>query len=241
MRQRIQFLAFSAVAALVAGCGSSSSGYKPEPVKPVEAIAVKSVDEKTLFPIKVENQWTYTGQTVTRVNGRQANTDFEMTFKIVKATPKGTGQVADIEVTTNIPNSKTDYQKWEVNDKGIYQLAVGNPPVPFNPPQPIALFPLETDRNFAWKGLGMTPGGKSGTSNLSGKILAVQEVDGATERFSAVGVETKGTFTVDKANGRVASTAFWSPGIGLVRYRQEIEVGENVAVQTLRLKAKTLR
>jgi len=241
MRQRISLIAFAASAAFVAGCGSSGSAYKPVPVKPVEPVAVQSVDEKSLFPIKTGNQWTYTGQTITRVSGRQGNTDFEMTFKIVKATPKGNGQVADIEVTTNLPNSKVDHQRWEVNDKGIYQLAVGNPPVPFNPPQPIALFPLETDRKFAWKGLGMTPGGKSGTSNLNGKILAAQEVDGASERFSAIGVETKGTFTVDKANGQVASTAFWSPGVGLVRYRQEIMVGENVAVQTLRLKAKTLR
>lgn len=242
MRQRLPFIALAVAAAVsMAGCGSSGSNYKPTPIKPVEEVSLKTGEEESLFPIKEGNQWTYVGQTVTRVGGRQAATDFEMVFKVVKVTAKGNGQVANIEVTTNLPNSKVDYQQWEVNDKGIYQLSVGNPPVPFSPPQPIALFPMEADRTFAWKGGGMTPGGKSGQSNLTGKILAPQEVDTASERYSAYGVESKGTFTVDKANGRVASFAFWTPGVGLVRYKQEIVVGENLAVQTLRLKAKTLR
>lgn len=240
MRHRLPLFAIAA-AAVLAGCGSSGSNYKPTPVKPVDEVALKPGDEKSLFPVKEGNQWTYVGQTVTRVGGRQASTDFEMVFKVVKVTPKGNGTVASIEVNTNLPNSKTDYQQWEVNDKGIYQLSVGNPPVPFNPPQPIALFPMEADRNFAWKGGGMTPGGKSGQSSLTSKILAPQEVDTASERYSAYGVETKGTFSVDKANGRVASFAFWTPGVGLVRYKQEIAVGENVAIQMLKLKAKTLR
>lgn len=241
MRHQLSFIAIAAGSAMIAGCGSSGSAYKPTPAKPVEAANVKAGDEKLLFPLKEGNQWTYTGQTVTRVQGRQASTDFEMVFKIVKVTPKGSGAVADIEVTTTLPNSKVDHQRWEVNDKGIYQVAVGNPPVAFNPPQPIALFPAEPDRKFAWKGTGVTPGGGNGTANLESKTLAAQEVDGATDRFSALGVETKGTFQVGKAKGQVASMAFWSPNVGLVRYRQEIMVGENVAVQTLRLKAKTLR
>lgn len=225
----------------LAGCGSAESEYKPTPSKPVEVVEVQPGEERSLFPLKEGNQWTYTGQTASRVQGRPSTTDFEMVFKVVKVVPRGNGSLADIEVSTNLPNSKVDYQRWEVNDKGIYQVTLGNPPVAFSPAQPIVLFPLTADRTFVWKGRGMTPAGQPGTSTLDGTILAPQVVDTANERVSAYGVESKGTFQAGDAKGQVESISYWTPGVGLVRYQQRIAVGQNAAVQTLRLKTKTLR
>ena len=44
-----------------------------------------------------------------------------------------------------------------------------------------------------------------------------------------------------KAKGLVASTAYWAPGIGLVRFRQEVAVGDTNAVMTMKLKTKSLQ
>jgi hypothetical protein len=71
--------------------------------------------------------------------------------------------------------------------------------------------------------------------------LAPQLVDAETGRYSAIPVETRGTFATSDAKGLVASTAYWSPGVGLVRFRQEIAINQVIAIQTLRLKAKAIR
>lgn len=243
MRNRI-FVSSTAMAAglLLAGCGSGGSGYKPTPSKPVDVAAVKPSDETSLMPLSVGNQWTYTGQTGIRVQGKSQTQDFELTFKVVKVTPSANGKIADIEIVSNLPNAKTDRQRWEVNSKGIYQLAIGNPLVAFDPPQPVILFPADAERKFSWKGKGITPAGKQGSTTAESRILAPQIVDSASESVSAIPVETKGTLDVNNTKGQYLAMAWWAPKIGLVRYRQEVVIAnQNVLVQILKLKAKTVQ
>ena len=151
------------------------------------------------------------------------------------------GVRANVDVTSDIEGSRIDHQIWEVNSKGIYQIAVGNPSITYNPPQPVILFPPTAERRFSWKGTGISPVGKEGSSVLNSVIRAMQSVDASTGQYPAICVETKGTFVSDKTNGVVSSLAYWSPKVGLVRYVQTAIVGNNAVIQTLRLKASTLR
>ncbi len=228
-------------AVLAAGCGSGGSGYKPVPVKPIDSAALSPESEKDLFPFAVGNQWTYEGETQQRIEGRTGTGRIELTFRISKVTPTAGGEIAEVEVTTSTNPNKKDLQRWERNAKGLFQTAVGNPMIPFTPAQPVLMFPVEPNRKFSWKGTGMTPVGKVGTNTLDGEILPVQEVFGVSERFSGIGVSTRGTFASGTSKGLVAASAFFAPKVGLVRYRQEVVIGGNVAVQTLALKAKTVR
>ena len=82
---------------------------------------------------------------------------------------------------------------------------------------------------------------ESGEQNLDSKILAGQSVDTTNDQIWAIPVESKGTFKTPKAKGLVASTAYWAPGIGLVRFRQEVAVGDTNAVMTMKLKTKSLQ
>lgn len=229
------------VTLFAAGCGSGGSSYKPEPVKPVGTASIKPGEEAKLFPWAVGNQWTYACETTQQVQGQTVGGAFDLTFKITAVTPTADGERCEVEITNSTNPKAKDLQRWERNSKGIFQVAVGNPMIAYNPPQPVILFPAETGRKFTWKGSGMTPAAKQGTTTVESEILGPQQVDGATERYSAIAVSTKGTFSYGTSNGQVASTAYWQPGTGLVRYRQEVAIGNGVSLQVLRLKAKTVR
>lgn len=243
MRQSYISICSTALAAalLAAGCGSSQGKYQPQPLKPLPPAAVKPGEEANLFPLKVGNQWTYSVESVTRIGAQTGTGRTEMVFKVLAVTPGANGSVAKIEVKTTTPDAKPDIQSWAVNKSGIYQLAVGTPPIPFSPMQPVVMFPVETGRKFSWKGTGLTAGGKLGTSTVDSKVLPQQEVDGDGARYTAIGVDSRGTFSVGTAKGQMASLAFWTPNVGLVRYRHEVAFGNRVEVLTLKLKAKTVR
>jgi hypothetical protein len=243
MPYRRSILFATALSALALwGCGSSSSrDYAPDEAKPLEAASLKPGEETKLFPLKEGNQWTYVLESASRVGSRQATGTAQMTFSVKKVTPKDDGVVAQIEVKTDAEGNKPDIQTWAVNSRGIFQISVGNPPVSYSPMQPVVLFPLDPERKFSWKGTGLTPAGPQGASQVDSKVLAPQEVDGATERFSAFPVESKGTFSFGSSKGQMASLAYWAPNVGLVRYRHEVMVGDRLEAMTLKLKAKTLR
>jgi hypothetical protein len=236
-------------ALLVTGCGRGGSDYRPEPKKPAELPTFKPGDELAMFPLAVGNQWVYTAESVRTVAGQGSGTGkTEITFKVLEVNPIAGGRQARIEVTapkaqtpTSAAGLSRDVQIWDVTNKGIYQRSVGETPVQFEPIQPNILFPPDPDRRFAWKGTGATPGGGRGTQNMSSRILPMQFVDTETERYPAIPVEARGTFDSGKAKGQVASITYWSPNVGLVRYRQEVASGNTVIVLTLKLKAKTVR
>lgn len=226
---------------LVAGCGSGQGKYQPQPQKPLPPVAVKPGDEASLFPLKVGNQWTYSVESLTRIGTQTGTGRTEMIFKVLQVTPGANGTIAKIEVKTTSPNAKPDTQIWEVNKSGIYQRSVGNPPIPFVPVQPVVMFPAEAGKKFSWKGTGLTAGGKLGTSTVESKTMPQQEVDGDGARYTAIGVDSRGTFSIGATKGMMASLSFWSPGVGLVRYRHEVAYENRVEVLTLKLKAKTVR
>lgn len=249
MRNRLlTWAACLAASVFVSGCGSGGSDYKPSPAKPPEPLAFQPGDELSMFPLAVGNQWTYTAESTQAVQGRGSGSGkFEMTLKVLKVTPIAGGNRADIEVITSQSTagaetkSNTDRQVWDVTSKGIYQLSVGQPPVPFEPSQPNILFPPDEGREFSYKGTGVTPAGGKGSITIESKILPAQMVDAESDSYSAIPVESKGTFQVGNTKGQMAALAYWSPKVGLVRFRQELSTGNAIATLTLKLKAKTIR
>jgi hypothetical protein len=250
LKRRTSITALLAVTALVApGCGSGGSNYEPTPAKPAADLTFQPGDELSMFPLAVGNQWTYSAETTQAVQGKGSGTGkFELTLKVIKVTPIEGGNRAEIEVVTTQSTqtdaragSRTDRQVWDVTNKGIYQLSVGQPPVPFEPSQPNLLFPPDAERKFSYKGTGITPAGGKGTIQLDCRILPMQRVDTENESYPAIPVESKGTFQVGKTKGQMASMAYWSPKIGLVRFRQELAGANALLALTLKLKAKTVR
>lgn len=251
MLKRTSSLAsFLGLAGLIAsGCGSGGSSYEPTPTKPASELTFQPGEELSMFPLAVGNQWTYSAETTQAVQGKGSGSGkFELTLKVVKVTPIEGGNRAEIEVVTtqstqadSKAGSRTDRQVWDVTKKGIYQLSVGTPAVPFEPSQPNLLFPPDADRKFSYKGTGITPAGGKGTIQLDCRILPMQRVDTENESYPAIPVESKGTFQVGNTKGQMASMAYWAPKVGLVRFRQELLGANAMLALTLKLKAKTVR
>lgn len=233
---------------LAAGCGpkGDKTGGVGKPSKTVEPAQVKAGEEETLFPLKVGYQWTYKVQMVRRVGDQQQTGSGETTFRVVKADPiPGGGTNAVLEQVDDKSNKVVSRQRWIVNSKGIYQVENGMPMVAYTPMQPAVAFPVTPEAKFEWTGKGTTPAGKSGTNKVNNIVRAPQEIDTDTGPMSAIPVDSQTEFTyVDQGKtlkGRSTSTAYWVPNIGIARYRQEVAVGNAVAIQSLVLKNYVLK
>lgn len=216
------WIIFGASALVVAGCGSGGGGsYKPEAVKTVEPAKVAPGEEKSLYPLAVGNQWTYTLTQSGTVNGAQRTATSEVVFKVTATKPVGDGVQANIDVSNN--GIVTEKQVWLVDSKGIFQMVGGAPATTFTPSQPQILFPPETGRKFSWKGTGPVPTEKPGVMksapiSASYEILGSQTVDTDMGPISAIAVQSSATMTVNGKQGTTPSITWWAPKIGLVRY-----------------------
>lgn len=220
----------------LAGCGSKGGGgYTPTAAKPVEMTKLAAGEEQSLLPLVKGNQWTFTIEQTTAANGQNQRSTGEVTFRLAEVTPMGDGNKGVFELLVN--GEVTDRQVWLVNSKGIYQLAIGKGATPFTPMQPAVTFPLEDNREFAWKGTGITPTGVLGSSTISNKVIGFQEVDTEAGRVGAYCIESK----VDgAANGKKFASVtqtWWQPKVGFVRLKQTIVVQNAQQIQTLRLKS----
>lgn len=222
--------AVALAAIFAAGCGSkdnaaaAATGGKPEPaVPPAE---VKAGDEASLMPLATGNQWTYTSD---------AN---QITLKVANVAPQGDGKKATIEIFVN--DKLTSRQVWLQNKTGMYQLAQGLNPKPFNPPQPILLFPIERGKVSKYTGTGPV-------DNATGRIQSELRVDGPQPVDTDMGeksgilVRQAVLLTAGKVQGRLVSNTWFAPGIGIVRLRNDIQVGNGQRTEVLRLKNYTLK
>ncbi|HZH98055.1 MAG TPA: hypothetical protein VEX38_03715 [Fimbriimonadaceae bacterium] len=214
--------AFISLIVLLAGCGDKKAVYTPKPVQEAPPAQVKEGEEATLFPFKEGNTWTYRVQVVAGVAGRQLPPDErEVTMKVskVETTPDGVRAHLDIIQKDEV----RDRQVWATNKLGIYQVAIGkDKPVYTAPPQPVILFPIKEDDTFNWKGWGMSALGKPADTEASSKILGPQEVDTLMGSMNAIAVESDSKVKSGTESADVRSTYYWTPKVGLVRYRQEM-------------------
>lgn len=218
------------------GCGSGGGGYKPEVTKPVEKVSLEAGQEQSLFPMAKGNQWTFSIDQTTSTDGQTQKSEGEVTFRIADVIPTGDGTKGILEIV--IDGKVADKQTWMVNSKGIYQVAMGNATsVPFVPIQPAVVFPLEEKKEFLWKGTGITPVGKAGTSTIKSRILGMQEVDLEKDRVMAYAVESAIDGKIGAAPFACVTTTWWQPKVGFVRLRQTLAMGKATQIQTLRLKS----
>jgi hypothetical protein len=232
-------LATLSVFALV-GCAPKETTYVPKPEKLVAEAELKSGEEWRIFPFVEGNQWVYKME-ASRKNSKSNQVESvqsELTLRCTKAQKIGKVTNATIEVI--IDGKINEVQRWRMDEKGLYQVSVGSSPVvPFTPPQPAILFPLEADRKFEWRGSGYTPVGTAGTQQqrTAGVVQAKMQVDTGVGRMEAWPVQQ----TMSWAKGVQASMSWWTPDVGLVRYRMEATDGDWLVVNTMRLIAKTLK
>lgn len=206
---------------LVTGC-SSSKGYKPTPTKDVEAVEPTKITAADLWPIKVGSAWTYEVTTSSSAPGATPQKQ-TVVFTVDKVDPIADG--VRFQLVQSVDGEKRDRQLWESTSKAISQVWIGEEKNLFTPPQPTITFPIETNREFAYKGIGPTLTSVLGPIDVKSKILAPQIVDTGMGKISAIPVETLGGYTAnDPANGalkgQLRTVAYFAPKIGLVRFNQ---------------------
>ena len=233
-------LAVILLATVAAGCSSKpADAYNPKPVETVPPATITPGNETSVLPLDKGNQWTYDASTVIAQNGQpQPGSNFEVTWTVTasKQTPNGT--VATI-VTTQDGKTKGS-QDWLVNSKGVYELSDGVPPIKFDPPLPVLLFPAKPDSTFKYTGTGPTGFGDTGTHKSANTILASEIVDTSMGQISAIPIESKGTVVSKGITAHNAVSVYFAPGIGIVRMRQEAVAGNKGYIVLLKLKSKSL-
>lgn len=232
-----------ALAALIlAGCGSGGGGgsYEAKSVKQIEPAKLAPGQEASIFPWKVGNQWTYTLDGFQQsAQGQASQPTIEVTYRVVSVDPVPGGEKATLEVTRD--GAVMDRQVWTRNDKGLFQVSVGQTATPFDPMQPALLFPLDTGKTFKWTGKGVVPNGTVGTSKSESKVTGPQEVDTEMGRLSAIAVETQSEWTSGNLKGLTNSVSWWKPGTGIVRFKQTAIANQIAVTQLLKLKSATLK
>ncbi|MBX3118037.1 MAG: hypothetical protein KF784_03160 [Fimbriimonadaceae bacterium] len=234
---------------VLSGCGSGSTGYVPQQAKEPPKATVEAGKETNLYPMTEGNQWTYSvEQRAQNAQGQQLNGDFEITFKVVKVEETPNGKVGTVELSKD--GNVTDRQKWLVNDKGMYQLSASTSTkegvlteVMFSPMQTSIKFPVKVGEKYKWEGTATTMLNEVGKVTAESEVLETQIVDtDQGKRFSTIPIVTSGTFAGKNSKGTYGATSWYSPNVGLVRYRQEVLAANQIAgVLTFRLKAYVVK
>jgi len=227
---------FGAATALLilAGCGSNNS-YKPVPPKSVVA-SVKPGDEATLFPLAVGNKWQYSVTTTTSTPQGSGSAPADITMEVKSIDKRADGSVA---ATIDLSKGEVlqDSQVWVVSPKGIFQETVGLAPDTrkFEPPQPVAYFPIEVDKEMTWEGKGPTGISEKGKNVILPikQTMVSKGVESDVDTFmgtmSAYRFESTQTYSNGKVTVTDKSYTWWAPKIGMVRYMKELTTDKNVA------------
>jgi hypothetical protein len=237
--------AIGVIGLVLSGCTTRSiSTYVPQPPPKVEAIKVPEVDVRELLPLVVGSQWTYQlGITLVKNNVESHIPDMEVTYRVVSSENVGGEIHAILELCQN--GKPSDRQKWIVNSQGLFQASAGltNPQtgelkdIPFDPPQLIMPLHSQPGQKFSWHGRGVTPDQNIDTMNVATTILDSERVDSPMGPFASVPVES-----VTKDSQMTTTNVTWfHPGLGIVRFRQEMPFQGGQQIQTLKLRNYALK
>lgn len=222
-------------AALTVGCGGKRGAYKPTLIEKIPVASVQSGDEANLFPVTVGSYWTYTLTDVQQVGDKKRQRELTLTFKVTASSDFKDGKKATIDIVDDKGNV-AESQTWYVLKTGVYQGTSGSKKTPYNPMQPAITFPVTAGTKSEWKGTGVTPIGAIGPITMKLNNLGAQEVDTDGSRMSAYCVAAEGDFSVGKAKGKVISSGWFAPNIGMVRTRIEAAIGNIQVLQVFKLK-----
>lgn len=242
---RLLFLA--PLCLLAVGCSggaesASSVSGEGKPPSEVPKASIAPGQEATLFPLTLGSQWTYSGEQGTMIPGRAPiNGTGELTRKVKKVEKTPNGEVSTVEVYAG--SKLTNRLRFRTDSTGIYLLSITLKDTAFSTPQPLLVFPLVKDKVNHWQGKGILPIGLPGDMQTDMKFTGVQEVDTDSGRVSAYTIESTTTFKVKGTDGVCYSVEWFKPGVGIVRDRQEIRVGNGAlgSTATLRLKSSIVK
>jgi hypothetical protein len=227
----------SAALAVVAGCGPGDAGaeYQPVPAKKIEPATIPAGQEARLFPVKEGNQWSYKVERLVVVPGRQANVPEEFTMRVARVDSNENATQATMELVRN--DVVLNRHVWRITKDGVYQVSVGmdNNIVTNQPHQPAIVFPPEKGKTFTWEGKGQTPLGFHNGVYQS-EIIGPEEVDTEMGRVSAIKVETFGVIKTPQGEGKLNSSYWFAPDIGLVRWREEVVAPNEQAGQVVMMR-----
>ncbi len=217
-----------------AGCASKSADE-------TEAIPtqISSSDEKYLFPAAEGNMWTYSVSTETEGGSNPPpKTNGEVQFQVSSARDDKDGHYANVAVhgATGIEDETT----WLIKPDGVYQTAGNMSRVSYSPPMPLMKFPIASNEDLSWSGVGPTADGGTGKENMKINVSFAPQIDTDAGVVSGVCVETTGDFSSAKGSGTVETSAWFQPKVGLVRLVQKVVRGEQTTTTTLRLKSSNL-
>ncbi|MEI7986461.1 MAG: hypothetical protein WCI55_12615 [Armatimonadota bacterium] len=235
-----QLLAIIAIFSL-AGCGKPDPKTSAKPALP--DIKITAENQRTLFPFAVGNTWTYAIEIVSEGKDRPKETRTgEIQYKVTKVS-NDSGDSVRATLAVMQDGKQQDEQDWSCDSKGIFQLSSKSSKTPYSPKQPVIRFPVKDQDEFKWEGTGITPIGKQGKMEYAFKNDGIQKnVDTEMESMPALFMQSAGKFmSSDGTAGQLVSNSWFSPGVGLIRYRQVIGLkGMNSAI-TLRLKSYNVK
>lgn len=223
----------------IGGCTPKPAKYKPVAAPTVTPIVITAENQKSLFPAVVGNSWVYQLEREAKAQNQATPTlsQKEITYKISKVEvqpDKSTLLALEVYQDDDI----VDQQEWQIDDTGIYQLNMTKDKVAFSPKQPLVKFPVKPQEKIKWEGRGLTAFGKPGNSTVELLTSDIQTVDTGVGPISAQAFEAGGIFKTDekRIEGATIATTWMSPGIGIVRYQQIVQVQGGSFKTTLRLK-----
>lgn len=235
MNMRMNLILLAGCVAL-AGCNGGGGSYTPKPVATTPVQTAKEGLDQNYVPFAEGKQWTYTSETVRRVNGRMTKApDQEVIYKITKVEKIPEGQQITWEI--KVGDRVSDRQIWIATEKGIFQTVVGLKEKKFTTPQPLVLFPVSENQTFDWRGSGALPDGTLGSNVVKSHVDGMQEVDTEMGRVQGLAISSDLDFATSTGRGKGDSTIWLSPGLGIVRFTQTVAQGPVVVSETLRLKS----
>ncbi|MGV3617584.1 MAG: hypothetical protein ACO1SV_19845 [Fimbriimonas sp.] len=225
---------------LATGCGQKAGGDAPaSPVSTIPVAKVEAGKEASIMPLAKGNEWTYTWEQTATANGRTTSNQRDLTWRVVQATKIPGGVRATIELS--MKGLASDRQTWRMDASGLYQEKVSRSKPAYQPALPVLRFPVADHEKFRWSGRGMSPVESVGPMTLDGHVTGAQEVDTDMGRMSAIAIESTSRFSFQRQNGIALNTAWFRPGVGMVRLRSEVAIGNVIGITIFKLKSTNLK
>ncbi len=233
------------LALCLASCGKKEESAPVTKVAEPAPVEITKDNQRFLIPLTTGNTWTYDLEINATSQGQPARvTKAELKYTVNNTVAEGVdGTKAILFVERD--GEKTDEQVWFRDGSGIYQLALTMNRIPYEPKQPLIKFPVVADAELKWEGKGLTPAGTPGKIFSTYTTGAVEQVDTGAGPFNALAVRSESTFITKgkdqtgkefDVQGQAESATWYAPNVGIVRYRQTMELPGARTVITLRLR-----
>ncbi len=211
-------------AALITGCkssgaGAGNSGYVPKKPQPLPSALLPEGQEADYFPFVAGNQWTFSSETKTAINGQlQPTKTQEVTYRLSQVIPSAdNGKDAWFAVLND--GQTISREIWRSNSKGLYQVGSGkDKPKILNPPQLLLPFPVKIGQTFHWSASITADNGLPLVSTIDGTVVGQEQIDTAMGPYNALAVDGKGSVKGKNFDSQVTVKLWLIPKIGIGRY-----------------------